>query len=353
MASLPDLPADQRAVLELVLARGRNYDQIAAILGIDRAGVRQRALAALDALGPDASVAPERRALITDYLLGQLPPRVAEDVRERLSREAADRAWARVVASELAELAAGPLPRIPSATPGGQGAAAGDVLPGAAPALPAGASAAVLAAAGRDTGPEAGGGESEPPATGAEEGAAPARRTSRLGGAILLGVGALVVVAVIVVAIVLGSGGNGGTHSQSTSSSPPAATGTTGTTGTTPAYKILAQVALSAAAGQKASTKGAAEAFQENGQRLLAVVAAGLTPNTKKDYYAVWLSNSAADSQLVGFVNPGVGSNGRLQAAALLPANASRFQRLLVTLETQQHPRQPGTVVLSGSFSLK
>ena len=52
MASLDSLPADQRAVLQLVLQRGRSYDDIAKLLSIDRAAVRQRALAALDALGP-------------------------------------------------------------------------------------------------------------------------------------------------------------------------------------------------------------------------------------------------------------------------------------------------------------
>jgi hypothetical protein len=52
MASLDSLPADQRAVLQLVLQRGRTYDDIAKLLSIDRTAVRQRALAALDALGP-------------------------------------------------------------------------------------------------------------------------------------------------------------------------------------------------------------------------------------------------------------------------------------------------------------
>src|SRR5947209_12611266 len=113
MTALEELPPDQRAVLELVLKRGRSYDEIARLLRIDRAGVRQRALAAFDALGPRTSVGPERRALITDYLLGALPPRVSEDVRARLAREWAARAWARVIASELATVASEPLPEIP------------------------------------------------------------------------------------------------------------------------------------------------------------------------------------------------------------------------------------------------
>src|SRR5207302_9158658 len=86
MASIDNLPPDQRAVLQMVLGRGRGYDEIAKMLQIDRADVRQRALEALDALGPGARVPAERRALITDYLLGQLPGPRSDETREQLAR---------------------------------------------------------------------------------------------------------------------------------------------------------------------------------------------------------------------------------------------------------------------------
>ena len=114
MAAIDNLPPDQRAVLELVLERGRTYDEIAQLLSIDRAGVRERALAALDALGPQTRVPAERRGLITDYLLGALPPSVADEVRSRLA-ELGQRA--RVGAGRglraPARLAKDPLPEIP------------------------------------------------------------------------------------------------------------------------------------------------------------------------------------------------------------------------------------------------
>src|SRR5438270_11824264 len=119
MPSLESLPADQRAVLDLVLQRGRSYDEIAKMLSIDRAGVRQRALSAFDALGPQTRLEPFRRALITDYLLGQLPGRISEETRASLARSPAERAWARVLASELAPLARDPLPEIPPPEPAG------------------------------------------------------------------------------------------------------------------------------------------------------------------------------------------------------------------------------------------
>jgi hypothetical protein len=43
MAALDSLPGDQRAVLQLVLGRGRSYDEIARLLSIDPDAVRERA----------------------------------------------------------------------------------------------------------------------------------------------------------------------------------------------------------------------------------------------------------------------------------------------------------------------
>ena len=115
MSSVDSLPQDQRAVLQLVLSRGRSYDQIAQLLKINPGSVRERAHAALEALGPETQVAPENRGRIADYLLGQLPdPSENDAARHLLATSPSERAWARVVASELAPLAADGLPEIPS-----------------------------------------------------------------------------------------------------------------------------------------------------------------------------------------------------------------------------------------------
>ncbi|MDQ6834720.1 MAG: zf-HC2 domain-containing protein, partial [Actinomycetota bacterium] len=123
MASLDNLPADQRAVLQLVLQRDRGYDEIARLLSMDRAAVRERALNAFDALGPQTGVGDQRRALITDYLLGQLPPAVAREVRDHLGESPSERAWARVLASELGPLTSRSLPEIPVESAGSRAAA--------------------------------------------------------------------------------------------------------------------------------------------------------------------------------------------------------------------------------------
>ena len=331
MASLDSLPPDQRAVLELVLRRGRSYDQIAELLSIDRAGVRERALAALDALGPQTGVPSERRALITDYLLGALPVRVADDVREHLAGSPSERAWARVVASELQSLASSPLPEIPV-----------ESGPRDQPPEPAAAAA-----------PHEHEDRPDRPARRPREPRAPRAkpgvpRTSRTGGAVLLGVGAAVVVAVVLVLVL--SGGGGKKPASAASASRTSTQSTSTTSKTTP--QVVAQINLKPPSGGTRPA-GIAEVLREQGKTGIAIVAQGLTANTKKppNAYAVWLYNSPTDSRILGFVNPAVGSSGRLQTAGGLPTNASHFQKLLVTLETQSNPKSPGTIILEGALT--
>ncbi len=346
MASLDSLPADQRAVLELVLKRGRTYDEIARMLSIDRAGVRERALSAFDALGPQTRVAPERRALITDYLLGQLPPKVSEDTRQRLAQSASERAWARVLASELETIAVNPLPEIPT-----DGAREPEPAAAAVPASePVAASAAAAAA------------EPSPAAT--QSGASQprglaARPSSRRGGIILLSLGALIVVAAVVVIALLSGGGS--KKNATTNASAPASTSSTPTTSSTPSTstststtaangaKLVAQINLTAPTSATATKPvGVALVLKQGKNTGIAIRAQNLPANGKHDAYAVWLYKSDKDNHILGFVNPAVGSNGVLQAESALPSNAGHFSQLLITKETQQNPKSPGTVVLQG-----
>jgi Sigma-70, region 4 len=349
MASLDSLPPDQRAVLQLVLQRGRSYDQIAQMLSIDRAAVRERALSAFDALGPQTRVAPERRALITDYLLGQLPPRVADETRDRLGESPTERAWARVLASELTPLAKEALPEIP--VDASRRSQPGVPEPQEAVAEPAAARSAPAAA--RQAPPDyVPGGPSDPSRAGA--------RSSRRGGAILLGLGVLVVIVVLIVIISGGGSSKKNNTSGSTAvASTPAATTTTATTpATTPttgtsttAAKVIGQVNLSSPTSAKGTT-GVAQVIQQGSQIGVVIVAQGIPANTKHDAYAVWLYNSASNSKFLGFVNPGVKADGKLQTAGVLPANASSYKELLVTVETQPKPAAPGKIVLQGAFSV-
>ncbi len=351
MASLDTLPPDQRAVLQLVLRRGRSYDEIAAMLSIDRAAVRERALTGLDALGPPTDVEAQRRALITDYLLGQLPAALGGQVRDRLAESAAERAWARVVAAELSPVAGGRLPEIPAE--GGpppepepypepqpeQAAGAGAARP-SVPAEVADAPADRSASARSSlVGPDG-----EPP-------------KSRLGGAILLGGGLLAVVVIVVVVLLAGSGGSSHTSSTQASASP-----TTASSATTPsasssasssagATKPIAQINLTSPTGSK-QMGGVGIVVKQGSSTGLVVQARGIPANTKHDAYAVWLYNSPSDNHILGFVNPPVSSNGVLQTEGVLPVNASHYKQLLVSLESQPKPTAPAQIILQGALSL-
>lgn len=345
MASLDSLPPDQRAVLDLVLRRGRSYDDIARLLAIDRAAVRARALAAFDGIGPDTGLAPESRALITDYLLGQLPDRVAEQTRDRLAESPYERAWARVLASELQSVASKPLPEIPDGTARAK-APVNSTPPASTEERPP---------------TEPGQPKPKPKSERARVPRPTDRPSSRLGGAIFLGVGAIVVVAIVVVLILILGNSSSSKHTSSLpaaasatstqSATTPATTGTTGA-GTTSANaaKVVGQINLNPPSGAGAA-KGVAVLVKASNAYGVIIEASGLAPNSH-NAYAVWLSNTPTDSTRVGFVNQAVTKTGKLQTGGPLPTNASRFKELLLTLETQNNPKTPGQVVLQGAFKL-
>jgi hypothetical protein len=379
MSSLDSLPGDQRAVLQLVLGRGRSYSEIARLLSIDPSAVRERALAAFEALGPQTKVSAERRAMITDYLLGQLPEGEVDEVRDLLAEAPSERAWARVLSSELAPLANDPLPEIPVETSGSRTPAA----PTPTPAPPPSSAGPAPGTASHpppipepDDASEAFG---KPPkakresvlgrrqrARAARADAVPAPaapkpqsdggpRSSRRGGMLVI-VAAVVIVAVVLI-VVLGGGSSpkktpvaSTSTSTPTTSSTPAASSTTSTTST--AAKVISQINLTPpAAGSKAA--GIAEVLSEGSTDGIAIVAQNVPANTTKppNAYAVWLYNSPTDAHILGFVNPGVASNGRLSTAGGLPSNASHYKQLIVTVETSANPKAPGQIILQGTLT--
>jgi hypothetical protein len=346
MSSLDNLPQDQRAVLQLVLSRGRSYEQIAQLLKINPASVRERAHSALSALGPDTQVSPENQGRIADYLLGQLSgPSETDAVRDLLAQSPGERAWARVVASELAPLATGELPEIPPEAEAPRQAAPAVAAPAASAATTPSAATAAAAT------PAADAGQSQ-----SSDGEA-GRRSSRLGGIIVLA--AVVVAVAVALFFVLRSNGSGPQHQAAagttpTTASTPAASATTPTTSSsssTTAAKVVAQINLTPAhTGSKAV--GIAEVLDEGSAQGVAIVAQNVPPNSKKppNAYAVWVYNSPSDAHILGFVNPGVGSNGRLSTAGPLPKNIKHYKKLIVTVETNGKPKSPGPIILQGAL---
>jgi hypothetical protein len=351
MSALDNLPPDQRAVLQLVLQRGRSYDEIAGLLSIERAAVRQRALDGFDALTPPAVLPGPERGLVTDYLLGQLPEKVSEQVYAYLESADADRDWAQAIASEVAPLTSRALPEIPVGAPLGADASSTGGLEqySDSPAIDAPAPFEPeedLEAHEETIGTTAVTGASVVPLPAQTHswdpppGAVAAPRSSRRGGAILLGIVAVVIVAAVIVGVV----SSGGSSPKKTARTP-----TRTRTTSANATHTLVQLNLDSPAGLR-SIVGVAQVIRKDGVVGIVIVAQGVPANTKHNAYAVWLYNSPTSHEFVGFVPNLVGKNGKLATEGRLPADAGAYHHLLITLETQSKPKSPGQVVLAGPF---
>jgi Anti-sigma-K factor rskA, C-terminal len=312
MAPIDDLAPDQRAVLQLLLKQGKSYDELSALLRIEPDAVRDRAVGALEALGPrdGAPLPEERRAEIADYLLGQQTASQRQATREFLEGSASGRGWARVAAGELRPLAGDALPEIP---------AEGAELDEAFDALGA-----------------------------RQARQQQVRRSSRRGGIILLVALGVVIAAVVLLIVNSGSdsgggstGGNGGTLATS----PPS------TTSTTSSAKIVAQINLLAQPGAPKSRLGVARVVEQSGQRVLAFEAQGLPASTSRLAYGVWVKKDSGAASFLGYPQATVGKNGKLAFVSALSTDLTQYKTLLVTREPTSNkglPKQPGEVVLSG-----
>ncbi len=313
MSRLDDLPPDQRATLSLLLGKGKSYREVADLLGIDERVVHDRAHAALAVLAvaqARALTAPQREE-VGDYLLGQRSG-VAERLATRtyLSESPDASAWASALAGQLEPLAAAPLPEIPNGS-----------RPAETPPV-----------ATEPATPRAGSPRSS------RVGTAP--RSSRVGGAVLLAA----IVAGVVVAIVLIANGGSSPHKKASSSTSASSTSAS-TQGTAKEDRRITLRPTDPAS----HAIGVAEVISE-GNKYAFYLAAEHLPPTHGFFYAVWLSSPTGFEALSK--SPPVGSNGRLQGGALLPNDAGRFDKMLLTRETSNRPTRPGPVVLSGSFGL-
>src|SRR3954454_5142191 len=127
MATFDQLPAEQRAIIELVVTRGRSYDALADVLQVPATRVRELALDALVELSPVTAerVDPQWRSQVADYVLGQQTGAESTATRAHLKRSEPARTWALSLLDALAELYAnGDRPTIPDASETGDGSAA-------------------------------------------------------------------------------------------------------------------------------------------------------------------------------------------------------------------------------------
>jgi Sigma-70, region 4 len=315
MARFEDLPADQKAVLQLVLRQGRTYAEIGGLLKISDAAVRDRALTALDALGPAdlSGLDEEREDDVGDYLLGQQSASARAATREHLEASQPARDWARTVASELRTA----------------GIAGDDALP-EIPSDPAEVDEAFDALHAR------------------RRARADQERSSRLGGVLII-VAVLLVAAggVLLLTGVIGGDDDGGDPAAQTT--PAAATSTSTTADGSTQATVEQQVNLTPPGGGK-SPLGVANLVAQNGKRALAVVGQDLPPS---GHYVLWLRNGSK-VKFLGFfpVVTSKGTNkGKLQGLVEAPSDLTSYKEMLITRETSSTPKAPTTIILKGSLT--
>jgi hypothetical protein len=305
MSRIDELKPDQRAALQLLLKQGRSYEEIATMLRIETRAVRERARAALDALGPeDVTDLPlEDQDDVADYLLGQQSASRRAQTRELLERSAPARAWARTVSSELRPLAGDTLPEIPA-----EGAEVDEAF-----------DALQARTAHRER----------------------TEKSSRVGGAILLFAIALLIAGVLV--LVLGGDDEddgGGERAQTqptqTQTQPAGAQSIVGQANLTPP---------GGAGGNDAPT-GVSLITKEGNQYALGVQAENMPATSDAQFYGVWLVG-ANRTRFVGF-GPAVTENGQLAGADQLDYDPRRYSEVRITRETEREPKSPGETVIAG-----
>ncbi|MGI9020700.1 MAG: anti-sigma factor domain-containing protein [Solirubrobacterales bacterium] len=111
--------ADAHALLELILAKGQTYEDIASLLDVSKDEARGRAREALTELAGGTD--PDRSVALTDWLLGQADQIDRVDVARHLREDPEDNRLATELLAALRELAPdAELPQPPGAPGGGR-----------------------------------------------------------------------------------------------------------------------------------------------------------------------------------------------------------------------------------------
>jgi hypothetical protein len=311
VATLDQLPADRRAIIELVLRRGRSYAQLSEMLDMPEPRVREHARDALAALAPRSvdRVDPHWREQIADYVLGQQRGPEAKATRAHLKGSEAARTWALSVLDSVGHLyPAGAEPDVPDrddrrADSGGK-----------RPAKTQGVAAATISSG-------------EPVSARLT---APQRRRLVAGVAALLAVGGLVL---------LGTQVLGGDDDEE-----EATTVDTTEPAVAEQANVVAQLILRPVGGRRG--EGGAVIAEQAGQPVM-VMKAKLPATDKDRSYVVWLFNRRTDAVPVA-----AGLRGNLQTLAPLPADFARFRFVDVSLQRKGDRRHSGNSVLRAPIKL-
>jgi hypothetical protein len=300
MATFDQLSAEQRAIIELVLQRGKTYDELAGLLAIPETRVRELAREALVSLSPVTArgVDDEWRGQIADYVLGQQAGPESTATRGHLRRSESARTWARSLLDSLDTLYAG------------------DGMP----AIPEGERAA-RARRPREPRPRAEREERRPRGDLSPEAREAVRRRRIIAG--IAAAVALVGIVVLVwpVGVLTGDDDDDGGGEQAASGQP--------------------------VQGGRGVPAGIAIIAERGGKRQVIVQAASLPPNRRREAYEVWLYNSPEDARSLGAQV--TDQRGTYQGAGPLPGDFQRFRFIDVSREPiDQNRKHAGQSVLRG-----
>jgi hypothetical protein len=156
-------------------------------------------------------------------------------------------------------------------------------------------------------------------------------------------------IAAIVVFVVAGGGSSNppvGPIPASAATATTAATTTSTTASGSGNANVLDTLTLSSpTSGSKAS--GAAEVIQSGSKQVLAFSASGL-PSPGSGHYVLWLYSSASKYKPLGEISSV--KNGTVSPVGVtLPADASSYTGVVLTLVSASKPSSPGPIVLLGT----
>ena len=337
------LPPDQRAVVQLVLTRDRSYAQIAELLKISEDAVRARAHKGLSALAPEVELPADKLAQIADFLLGQQNGKPRQATRRLLRSSNGAREWAETVRAQLADVNGASLPELPEVEQ-----EAAEAAPSRTPSRAA-TEAAPVEEAEAAPAPRPRPLRDKPRTPAASGPAAPgptavAAASSRLGGAVLIGLAIVAIVVVVLVLFVFQDDDKKPTTSASATPTPTASA--------TPAP--VGEIPLKATKGNTGS--GVMRLYTAQQQLAFTLEGTNVPPNRANEAYAVWFTSPGGAAQRLGFAQP-VGANGQLGTTGPRTEDLDKFPRWLATFkqvvvsrESDGKAKKPGPAVLVGTL---
>jgi hypothetical protein len=356
MATLDQLPPEQRAIVELVVQRGRSYETLAEVLQVPQARVRELAREALTELSPRTAsrVDVDRRGQVADYLMRQQSPEEERATRDYLKQSEPARAWALSLLDSLDPLYEnGGAPSVPE--PAAAMAEAEEAA--AEPTVEDRLRTRERERVRKEPEPAEEEPAAKPEPKRDREALSPeaesALRRRRILGAIA---GAALLVG-IVLAVLAIAGVFSSDKKSSSSSTPASTTASTTSTGTSttagqPPVQVVGGIALNPI-GKNNKSQGVAYVVQQGNQRYV-VIQAKVPPlpnNQKVAAYEVWLYNSNTDARSLGaqYTN----AQGVLQGRAPLPADVGKFKSIDISRElfADKNAGHSNTSLLRGDFS--